>query len=131
MAKPRAAKNGTIPAGTPTIELTPYGLHVWSDDFLATAKAYHPVARQGCLAGHFLCCQSMELSLKAFLSLKRFSRKALKGKPFGHNLDTLFTESVQRGLGQFVRLNPSDGSIIHEANAWYDTPGDKRLQYFG
>jgi hypothetical protein len=125
MPKANAPKNVTLSPGPLQVNLTCYGFHVWSEDYLAAARAYSPVARQGSLVGHFLCCQSIELSLKEFLSLKGVTRRTLEGKPFGHNLERLFDESGQQGLDKFVTLNPSDASTIQIANAWYDIPGHK------
>jgi hypothetical protein len=50
---------------------------------LSAEKLYAPAARQGSLVAHFLCCQSIELSLKGFLSLKGLKRTELR-KRFGH-----------------------------------------------
>src|SRR5262245_7125843 len=108
MTQPATPQNVTIAPGGVHANLTCYGFHVWAEDFLAASKAYVAIARQGSLVAHFLCCQSLELSLKAFLSLKGASRRTLARKPFGHNLDRLFEESDRQGLSKFVRLTPAD-----------------------
>lgn len=43
----------------------------------------------------FLCCQSIELSLKGFLSVKGFTRTRLR-TDFGHNLVKLYDEPVAK-----------------------------------
>jgi len=130
MKQAPAPKNVILAAGTLHVNLTCYGFHVWAEDFLAAAKAYAPNARKGSFVAHFLCCQSLELSLKAFLSLKGLDRRKLARKPFGHNLDRLVDEAVRQNLAEFVQIAPADRSVIQIASSWYDIPGGKRLQYF-
>lgn len=128
-ASPPRPQHVTLIAGSPQVNLTCYGLHVWAEDFLAASRVYAPAARKGSFVQHFLCCQSIELSLKAFLSLRGMSRKKLKRR-FGHNVTKLLHEAVQRGLGEFVEITPADVSLIQVANQWYDSPDGKRFQYF-
>jgi hypothetical protein len=53
------------------INLSPFGFHLWADDFLAAERAYAAASpRPASLVPHFSCCQSEKLSLKAFLLLK-------------------------------------------------------------
>jgi hypothetical protein len=110
------------------VNIACYVFHVWAGDFLAAATLYAPTARPGSLVAHFLCCQSIELSLKAFLSLKGQSRPELK-RDFGHNLIELYTEASSRGLGTLVTLGPEDLTTVMKANDWYDTTGGKKFQY--
>jgi hypothetical protein len=110
--------------------LTCYGFHVWAEDFLAAARAYAPVAREASFVGHFLCCQSLELSLKAFLSMKGLTRQQLMRKPFGHNLAALLDAAIANGVAEFVEVTPADIAVVARATDWYDTPKGKRLQYF-
>jgi hypothetical protein len=56
----------------PTFNVTCYGFHLWAGDFLAAERLYAPTARNGSFVPQFLCCQSIELSLKGFLSLSLF-----------------------------------------------------------
>jgi hypothetical protein len=123
-------QNVTLSAGTAHVNLTCYGFHLWAEDFLAAAEAYAPGARKGSFVAHFLCCQSLELSLKAFLSLKGLNRRKLARKPFGHNLIRLVDEAVRQNLAQFVQIASVDKSVIRIASLWYDTPRGKRFQYF-
>lgn len=108
--------------------LTCFGFHVWGEDFLAAENAYARGARPGSFVAHFLCCQSIELSLKAFLSFKGRSRDSLR-RSFGHHLGKLFDEAYREGLPDLVTINPGDESVLREANDWYDTYGGKRFQY--
>jgi hypothetical protein len=122
-------QNITLAVEPAQVNLTCHLFHVWAEDFLLAEKLYAPSARTGSHVAHFLCCQSIELSLKAFLSLKGMNRRELK--KLGHNLDQLFGRARSEGLSQLVPLQPRDQSIVQAANAWYDTPGGKRFQYFG
>ena len=108
---------------------TCYGFHVWAEEFLVAARAYIPVAGNRTHVAEFLCCQSIELSLKSFLSLKGMSRKELK-KNFGHELTELLKEAVNRGLSGFADILPDDPVLVKTADLWYDSQGGKRFQYF-
>jgi hypothetical protein len=123
-------QNVTISPGSVSANLTCYGFHLWAEDFLIAAKAYAPGARKGSFVGHFLCCQSLELGLKAFLSLKGMDRGKLARKPYGHSLERLAKEAVGRGCAEFAAITPVDLPFIRVASAWYDTPDGKRFQYF-
>jgi hypothetical protein len=109
--------------------ITCYGFHLWAEDFLAAAKVYAPTARKGSYVPQFLCCQSIELSLKGFLSLKGATRTELK-KKFGHNLLRLHDEAVAKGLGDLVAVQSGDRDVVATANQAYDSKGGKKLQYF-
>jgi hypothetical protein len=128
-SSPPKPQNTTVAVTGVQTNLTCYGFHVWAEDFLIAEKLYAPTARKGSHVAHFLCCQSIELSLKAFLSLKGMSRKELKN--LGHNMHKLYVGARRDGLDELVPLQPRDESLVQAANGWYDTPGGKRLQYFG
>lgn len=113
----------------PTFNLTCYGFHLWAEDFLAAEKLYAPTARKGSYVPQFLCCQSIELSLKGFLSRKGFARKKLRTE-FGHNLVKLYEEAVAQGIGALVTLQPGDRHVVVAANSAYDSRAGKKLQYF-
>jgi hypothetical protein len=110
------------------VNLTCYGFQVWGEDFLAAENAYAAGKRQGSCVAHFLCCQSVELSPKAFLSLKGIGREQLRRKPFGHNLSALFDAACRQGIGDLVTIDGNDGSVLRAATAWYDTGRGKRFQ---
>ena len=117
------------PGPAPTFHLTCHGFPVCAEDFLAAEKLYAPTARKGSYVPQFLCCQSIELSLKAFLSLKGATRKGLR-TDFGHNLVKLYDEAVAKGIGAFVTLQPGDRDVVAAANSAYDSRAGKKLQYF-
>lgn len=115
---------------TGAFNLSCVGFHMWAEDFLAAERLYAPTARAGSFVAHFLCCQSIELSLKAYLSLRGASRDKLRAKPFGHNLKHLFSEASDKGIGNIVTLLTTDADMVAAASDWYDTSGGKRFQYF-
>ena len=45
-----------------------------------------------------LAFHALELALKAFLAKQGLTREMLRNKPYGHNLDRLYSDAVQRGL---------------------------------
>jgi HEPN domain-containing protein len=129
-------RNITLTMGEPpAINLTCYGFHVFAEDFLTAAKMYAPVARKAAFVGHFLCCQSVELSLKAFLSRKGMSREEMRTK-YGHKLSRLYDEACRQGLKDLVDLKADDVALLAKATEWYDVGHGKqkgkgkRLQYF-
>lgn len=122
-------RNIVLKAAPAVFNVTCYGFHVWAEDFLAAEKLYAPKARTGSYVAHFLCCQSVELSLKGFLSLKGLKRTELRRR-FGHDLVRLFREASARGLSALVTLYPDDLKVLTKVNGWYDSAGGKKFQYF-
>src|SRR5258706_5708298 len=103
---------------------------MWAGDFLHAAKASIETARRGSVVQHFLCCQSIELGLKAYLLLKGRTRKELANtRRFGHQLDRLLKVCESERIGKHVPITDDDRRLIQEAGSWYVNP-DKRLPYF-
>src|SRR5262245_5513908 len=118
--------NHILNAQPGVLNLTCYGFHVWAEDFLTAEQLYAPKARQGSFVGHFLCCQSIELALKAYLSLKGVGRNRLK-KQFGHNLICLLNGARHRGLEAHVPVTVADVKLMTLSTTWYDVYHGKRL----
>jgi hypothetical protein len=72
---------------------------------------------------HFLCCMSIELSLKAFLLTKGLSVSRLK--KLGHDLERGLEEAEFRGLFGIVEINSQSKEVLRKANYFY-----KRKQGF-
>jgi hypothetical protein len=96
-------RNIVLKADPGVINVTCYGFHVWAEDFLTAAKLYAPTARTGSFVAHYLCCQSVELSLKAFLSFKGLKRTDLR-KQFRHDLLKLYKKASALGLVALIRF---------------------------
>lgn len=67
----------------------------------------------------FCAFQSIELSLKAFLRGKGFSKEQLKSRDLGHKLDVLYKESVANALADHVTLTVAEESVVCEVGAMY------------
>jgi hypothetical protein len=101
--------------------LGPLGLIMYADHYLYAAKTaqpwpdggeYHP-------ARLFLVCRSLELALKAFLSLRGRSLDELSGGAFGHGLDKLLVEADKQDLGALVELSEDQRWQIVRASIYY------------
>jgi hypothetical protein len=64
-----------------------------------------------------LAFHALELALKAFLAKRGLTRKILRKKPYGHDLDHLYSEAVHRGLS----LPPRSKELIAKINASHNT----------
>lgn len=73
---------------------------------------------------YFLVCQSVELSLKAYLRGSGYSERELKG--LGHNLNRCLQAAIDRSLQKHVSITQSDLNILERINAYYQS---KDLQY--
>ncbi len=111
----------------PTLHLyiSPFGFHRYASEFLKAAKgfqktnAFSPVP-------YYLFSRSIELSLKAFLLTKGFSKRTLKEK-FGHDLEEALNKSVSLGLDDIVVISCLYKDNIKKANNYYASKG---FEYF-
>jgi hypothetical protein len=97
----------------------PASLQMYAADFLSAAKAVPPPGVPFAPARTHLICRTLELSLKAFLSLKGCSMERLAGGPFGHDLDTLLTEAINNGIADLVNLDARQLAHIRFASTYY------------
>jgi hypothetical protein len=67
----------------------------------------------------FLTCRSIELSLKAFLSMKGRRLVELAGGVFGHDLQNLLSEADADGLSAIVDLTGDERAAIEFAHRYY------------
>ena len=79
---------------------------------------------------YFLLCHAIELALKAYLLSRRWTRKTLKMKKYGHELKELLREATNEGL-QLSASAVADIEALDEAhkNFWprYPTEESKRV----
>lgn len=102
--------------------LSPLGLIIYADHYLCAAKTAQPLQNGGGdfhPARLFLVCRSLELALKAFLSLKGRSLDELAGGAFGHDLDKLLAEADKQDLGALVKLSEEQRFQIGRASIYY------------
>jgi hypothetical protein len=97
----------------------PAGLWVYADSYLRAAtalpvpeKPYEPVR-------YYLACHSIELSLKAYLSLHGATMLELSENRYGHNLDLILTAADSKGLQSFVRVSAEQRAEICKAAIYY------------
>jgi hypothetical protein len=67
----------------------------------------------------YLICHSIELSLKAFLSLQGAAMLELAEESYGHNLQAILKKADEKGLGASVSLTATQRSAIDLATIYY------------
>ncbi len=112
-------------AGT-TWRFSPAGFIVLAETYLDTARTAPLGKNNFNPARTFLAGHSIELGLKAFLSLNGASLVELAGGPFGHRLDLLLEEAEKIGLNQSVALSKEQAEAIRFASHYYS---NKILEY--
>jgi hypothetical protein len=102
-----------------TERMGPLGLHLY-------AKAYHDAARALPLPNvpfepvrPFLVCHSIELALKAFLSLHGAAMLELAEGSYGHNLEAILQKADEKHLGKHVALTNAHKAEIRKAALYY------------
>ena len=107
---------------------TPIGFHHYASDFALWAdrsrqhktKFYSPVP-------YYLYCRALELGLKAFLLARGVTKKRLKTKTLGHNLEALALEAERLGLNDVMLLPDAWVVELRRANTFYHR---KEFEYF-
>lgn len=104
-----------------TARLSPLGLIIYADHYLEAAKSALPDKNGGEFhpARLFLVCHSLELALKAFLSLRGRSLDELAGGALGHDLVKLLAEADKQGLGAVVKLTEQQRFWIGRTSTYY------------
>jgi hypothetical protein len=110
------------------VRMGPPGLIVFASHFLHAARSAEPppTANGFQLVRSFLVCRALELSLKAFLSLKGISLVKLAGGQFAHNLESLVLQAEKNDLGALVTLEGAQRDEIIRASKYY---AEKVLEY--
>ena len=88
-----------------TERMGPLGLHMYASAYLDAARAlplptapFEPVRP-------FLICHSIELGLKAFLSLHGAEMLELADGSYGHNLEAILKKADEKHLGTHVAFD--------------------------
>jgi len=98
----------------PEERTTPYGLWRYGNDFRRAAVTVYAEHRTvGFMPLYFLLGQSIELSLKAFLLARGLPLNELRRKKYGHNLEKLLNEALERGLSRQVELEQEHVAAIN------------------
>lgn len=105
-------------AGT-TERMGPLGLHMYAKAYLEGACAlplksvpFEPVYP-------FLVCHSIELGLKAFLSLKGAAMLELADGSYGHNLEAILQKAEEKHLSKHVKLTLEHKAEVRKASLYY------------
>lgn len=122
----RFAEIEKISIGGITERMGPPGLHMYAESYLSAANAlpkpevpFEPVRP-------YLICHAIELVLKAFLSLRGVAMVELADGPYGHNLGSLLTKSIEANLAEFASLSEVKSEAIRLATTYY---GGKLFEY--
>jgi len=102
-----------------TERMGPLGLHMYAESFLAAARALPPGPVPFEPVRPYVVCHSIELGLKAFLSLQGAAMLELAEGPYGHNLEALLQKADKKGLRATVRLTAAQRSAICHATTYY------------
>ncbi len=107
-------------------QMAPGGLWVYANAYLRAATAlpapeapYEPVR-------YYLACHSIELSLKAYLSLHGAPMLELSESGYGHNLEAILTAADNKGLQSYVPVSAEQRAEISKAATYY---GGKVFEY--
>lgn len=102
-----------------TERTSPLGLHIYANAYLDAARAlplptipFDPVRP-------FLICHSIELGLKAFLSLQGASMLELADGSHGHNLEAILEKATKQHLRKHVGLTDIHIAAVRKANLYY------------
>ena len=99
--------------------MSPFGFHVLANKFMEAAKLCQTTGDSSPVP-YFLCCRSIELSLKAFLLAKNVSINRLKGrKGVGHDLERALEEAELQGLLNIVEIPCHYKEELRKANYYY------------
>jgi hypothetical protein len=101
--------------------LSPVGLILYAENYLQAAKAALPIPGGGEFdpARLFLVGRSLELALKAFLSLRGFSLDQMADGAFGHNLERLLAESKTQNIDTLINLSADQEAEIIRVSIYY------------
>lgn len=116
-AKQNASIESISILGLVTEKMSPMALHWYAKVFYETAISLPKTEYNFNPALAYLVNHSIELSLKAFLSIKNVSMLDLAG--IGHNLIMLIDKSEQNDLASYVAISNEQLSAIVLSNEYY------------
>jgi hypothetical protein len=124
--------SGSVTVERPTlvINFSCYVHSEWANHFLLAISGIPQKRVSFTPVRYFLCCQALELGLKAFLSLNGVSNRDLKER-FGHDLVRLLSDARANGLDTFIKVSGTDTKLVQQANNFYPSgkASRKRFQY--
>jgi hypothetical protein len=102
-----------------TERIAPLAFHVYAESFLIAARSLPPATVRFDPARPYLICHSIELGLKAFLSLQGATMLGLADAAFGHNLEVILQKADEKGLAASVSLTATQRSAIRLSATYY------------
>lgn len=102
-----------------TARMGPVGLHTYASAFLDAARALPAASVPFDPVRPFLLCHSIELALKAFLSLQGSAMLELADS-YGHRLESILQTADEKDLGGLVSLTDAQRTVIRHASAYYE-----------
>lgn len=102
-----------------TERMGPIGLHTYANAFLEAVRTLPPASVPFEPVRPFLVCHSIELSLKAFLSLQGATMLQLSGGAYGHNLEEILKKADENHLTSLVNLTDAQRAVIRDATNYY------------
>lgn len=102
-----------------TERMGPLGLHMYAERFLTAARSLPPGTVPFEPVRPYLVCHSIELGLKAFLSLQGAAMIELADGAYGHNLEAILQKADDKALSASVRLTAAQRSAIRLATVYY------------
>jgi hypothetical protein len=97
----------------------PLMLHQYAELYCQAAESVQETEHRLNPARGFLICHSLELSLKAILSLHGMTLFELSDVTFGHNLDRLLECVDQNSHAAVVQLTAANRAAIGQASEYY------------
>ena len=120
-----SAKSLVIQVNPVHIFITPLGFHTYATDFLTAARDLKPSDHFSPVP-YYLCCRSIELSLKSFLLGKGVTKNILKEK-LGHDLVNILKRARKEGISDLIKLSATQENCLRKANEYYASKG---FEYF-
>lgn len=102
-----------------TERMGPLALHMYADSFLTAANSLPPSSAPFDPVRPYLVCHSIELGLKAFLSIRGLPMIDLAHGSYGHNLTAILEQTEATGLLAMVPLSGSHRDAIRLASIYY------------
>lgn len=97
----------------------PLGLWVYAEAYLRAGKAVPAPTVPFEPTRYFLICHSVELGLKAFLSVQGSTMLQLADYAYGHNLVSILAAAESQGLFSTVPLSTAQLAEITKASEYY------------
>jgi hypothetical protein len=95
-------------------------VYAYAADFLQAAKSIRSANRSFRPARLYLVCHSLELGLRAFVSLSARSLDDTGRRASGHDLTRLLSKAQSLGLDRLIRFRVKEVNEIRKASLYYE-----------